>query len=198
MTLFFIGSMNASTCEMTLQRSVDVTDKCLDQLESIEKRIGSNGKYNEEYVVSLKRKIERLAFLNRYLLKNLPEYIIDYKMKTADVTYMNQDKSTTELLQNNLYRVPVHSLNIREGHSPKTKIVSVLQRDDIVPFTEIYHSSNKERDIFWLKIDLGWIYITDSYKAEVLNMLIEKSKNAMKQPHLSLSNLLNGKGGAKG
>jgi hypothetical protein len=196
-SLFFIGTIGASTCEETLRESVGVSNECLKQLESIEKRISTNGHYDEAYVSSLKREIERLTFLNKYLLKNLPQHIIDYKMRTADITYLNFNKSTMELLQKNLYRVPVHSLNIRKNHTSKSVITSILQRDDIVSFTEVYHINLRERDIFWLKVGLGWIYVADAKKAEVANMLIEKVDNVGKQPQLP-SNISDGKGGVKG
>lgn len=90
--------------------------------------------------------------------------------------------SKKKLFSKNIYRVPVHMLNVRTGHSRKYRIASIARKGELVEFSDVYLTPNARKTIVWLKIKKGWMYVPSRKDSKYFMFLaIKSSKSALYQ-----------------
>lgn len=186
-SLVIASLINANELELMLQKSLTTTDACLSELESNQLKLSKAKLFDDEKVVAmidannfLEEENKKLIAENDMLLATqdklnarislLSDQVASAKDNTPKTRAFlhdisdalkeeNEGLTRSELMNKNIYTVPVHMLNVRFGHSSRYSISSIVNKDELVEFSDIYVRKHPFKKIVWLKTKMGWMYV---------------------------------------
>ncbi len=190
-----------AVCEQTLDRSMALTDTCLREL-SVYK---GGGKSDESQLLErLRAENSILSQENKKLRKELGgKNKKGHKAKKTKKKKKNKDSggyknygkqlaeryrgvSDSKLLERGMYRVKTIHLNVRSNADSNADIMAVASKGEVYPFSTI--QSKVEQDgttRYWLKGDMGYMFITDGGAPDVAKVLQKKAKPMAVQPQIN-------------
>lgn len=91
------------------------------------------------------------------------------RSKTLEAKF--KEKSDLELLKKYIFRVSVGRLNVRAGHSSRYTITSVVNRNELIEFSNIYVIKRKYDSIVWVETKAGWMCIPSKNTPAMLEII---------------------------
>lgn len=177
-------------CEQTLDRSMSLTDTCLRELQVY--KVGGKVE-NSQILEQLHNENEQLSRENKQLREKIGKASSGkskkkkhstscYKKYGKQLANQNRGVVSAKLIDKGLYRIETQMSNMRDEPTSGAAIAAVGNKGEVYPFSKIIAKSAGNGEVnYWVKGDLGWMYVTNSKTPDVNKVLKRKAEFADKK-----------------